>query len=531
MQNIEELAGMEAATQRSAGAGLRSDGDPAPKKRTVKIRSPIIARPAPVLHQAPPRTLNWAPIITGVGLSYILAIGAIDLLTPHGMRFEFFYLLGCALVGWAVGLRFGLLLTIFSALFMVSEDLHGTLTGGLGWTVWWNSVARLAGFAATVWLADKAGRLTRALEGTVRERTASLQMEVEEHRSTLAQLRETLQIFRQMTENITEVFWVTNPAKSRVNFVSIEFERIWGQPRQTVYNSHNTWLEAIHPEDRERIKEATYTKQITGEYDEQYRVVRPDGSMRWVHDRAFPVRDENGEVYRIAGITEDITERKRNEEALRRNEERMRATIIETSDREQARIGQDIHDGLCQQLVGAAFDAKTLVRALGSQMRPETKTAERIYKVLDEAISESRRVSQGLYPVRLKIEGLVPALEELAGRMSERFGVQCVCEASGAVECAETTATHLYRIAQEAVNNAIKHSGANSICIRLVASAEKIELEVKDNGMGIEHSNSGRSGMGMHIMNYRAGSVGGTVGVNGSAGGTVVRCVVPGRGK
>src|SRR5437879_6195553 len=183
MQNIEELAGMEAATQRSAGPGLRTDGDPAPKKRTVKIRSPVIARPAPILHQAPPKTLNWAPIITGIGLCYILAIGAIDLLTPFGMRFEFFYLLGCTLVGWAAGLRFGLLLTISSAIFMFSEDIHGAVTRGLAWTVWWNSMARLAGFAATVWLADKAGKLTRSLEGTVRERTASLQVEVEEHRS------------------------------------------------------------------------------------------------------------------------------------------------------------------------------------------------------------------------------------------------------------------------------------------------------------------------------------------------------------
>ena len=443
------------------------------------------------------------------------------------MHFDFFYLLGCALVGWCVGVRSGVLLVGFSAALLVLEDAHAASGRPLAWTMWWNSAARIAGFTATVWLASKAGGLMRSLETTIRDRTASLQSEVEEHRTTLAQLRDTLQIFRQLTENITQVFWVTNPAKSRVNFVSVGFERVWGQSRQSVYNSPGVWLEAVHPEDRERIKEATYTRQITGDYDEEYRLVRPDGTVCWVHDRAFPVRDDNGEVYRIAGITEDITDRKRNEEALRRSEERMRATIIETSDREQARIGQDIYDGLCQQLVSAAFDAKSLVRLLEGKNRTETKTAERIYTVLDEAITESRRVSQGLYPVRLRLEGLVPALEELASRVSERFGVVCTYEAVGTVVCSETTATHLYRIAQEAVNNAVKHSGAKAISIRLTALTNKIQLDVNDNGKGIDTSQEKRNGMGMHIMDYRAESIGGKVTVAGTGSGTAVLCEVP----
>ena len=129
-------------------------------------------------------------------------------------------------------------------------------------------------------------------------------------------LRETLELFRQVTENITEVFWVTDPAKTRVNYVSRGFERVWGQPRQAVYTKPSAWLDAVYAEDRERVTQATYTKQITGDYDEEYRVQRPDGSLCWVHDRAFPVRNERAEVYRIVGITEDVTAHKRSEQLL-----------------------------------------------------------------------------------------------------------------------------------------------------------------------------------------------------------------------
>src|SRR4051812_10729399 len=204
MQNIEELAGLEVAHHApgtrwpgdsSPGGRSISTDDATPKKRTVKIRSPIIARPAPAFHQAPPKSVNWGPVVTGIGLIYVLSIGAIDLVTPHGMHFDFFYLLGCALVGWCVGVRSGVLLVGFSAALLVLEDAHAASGRPLAWTMWWNSAARIAGFTATVWLASKAGGLMRSLETTIRDRTASMQSEVEEHRTTLAQLRDTLQIF------------------------------------------------------------------------------------------------------------------------------------------------------------------------------------------------------------------------------------------------------------------------------------------------------------------------------------------------
>jgi PAS domain S-box-containing protein len=122
--------------------------------------------------------------------------------------------------------------------------------------------------------------------------------------------------FRQLTENIREVFWMTDPAKNEMVYISPGYEEVWGRTCEGLYASPRNWLDAIHPDDRERVLEAALTKQVSGEYDEVYRIVRPDGSIRWIQDRAFPVRNAAGEVYRIAGIAEDITREKRAEARL-----------------------------------------------------------------------------------------------------------------------------------------------------------------------------------------------------------------------
>ena len=137
-------------------------------------------------------------------------------------------------------------------------------------------------------------------------------------------LRASQERFRQLAENIREVFWITNPAKTEMLYVSPGYEEIWGRTCESLYTSPASWEETIHPEDRGRVMNAVLTKQISGQYDEAYRIVRPDGSHRWIHDRAFPIRDDSGEVFRIVGIAEDITRRKETEDALRDAEARYR---------------------------------------------------------------------------------------------------------------------------------------------------------------------------------------------------------------
>ena len=179
-------------------------------------------------------------------------------------------------------------------------------------------------------------------------------------------------------------------------------------------------------------------------------------------------------------------------------------------------------------MIGAAFAANSLEQALTAQEVTESARARKICSLLDEAITESRRVARGLYPVLLKTEGLWPALVELAGIVTERFGIQCICTGNPtALSYDTTTAMHLYRIVQEAVSNAVKHSGARKIFIRLAEGQTGVHLEVKDDGKGLQRPAQTRAGMGLHIMEYRARSVGAELRFSSDTCGTLVSCRLP----
>ena len=138
--------------------------------------------------------------------------------------------------------------------------------------------------------------------------------------------------FRQLAEHIRGVFWITDPAKQDMLYISPGYEESWGRSCESLYASPQSWLEAIHPEDRARVFEAATHKQAIGTYDEQYRILRPDGVIRWIGDRAFPIRDSSGIVYRIVGFAEDITDQIRIQESLRASEERLELVITGSSD-------------------------------------------------------------------------------------------------------------------------------------------------------------------------------------------------------
>lgn len=139
---------------------------------------------------------------------------------------------------------------------------------------------------------------------------------ITDRKQTEQALRESEERFRQLAENIDSIFWMTNPAKNKMIYVSPAYETIMGRTCESLYTHPLDFVEAIHPDDRDRIITAL-PKQVRGEYNEEYRIIRPDGEMRWLRDRAFPIHNEAGEVYRVVGLAEDISDRKRSEEALR----------------------------------------------------------------------------------------------------------------------------------------------------------------------------------------------------------------------
>jgi signal transduction histidine kinase len=228
------------------------------------------------------------------------------------------------------------------------------------------------------------------------------------------------------------------------------------------------------------------------------------------------VRLEDRRIF--TGFVRDITERKR-----------LEREILEISDREQRRIGHDLHDGLCQHLAGIELMSQVLEQKLAPQSRDAAKRAGAIAKNVREAISQTRSLARGLSPVTLESEGLASALHELAVNTEKLFNVKCRFDGDPEVSAPNhAVATHLFRLAQEAVSNAIKHGKAGRITIHLKAGPERIYLAVNDNGKGFPKKSPKRTGMGLRIMQSRTGMIGGILTIERNAGGgTSVICSAP----
>jgi PAS domain S-box-containing protein len=226
--------------------------------------------------------------------------------------------------------------------------------------------------------------------------------------------------------------------------------------------------------------------------------------------------EKQGKAVEVEGIARDITERKRLEKE-----------ILEISNREQQRIGHDLHDGVCQQLAGIAYRVDILADQLQEKKFPEASEAERIGGLVNDAITQTRSVARGLFPVHLEESGLVLALEDLAANATNLFKIKCDFAGNGPAPPLENgVAAHLYYIAQEAVLNAVKHGNAAHVTISLKHAGSHYELSIRDNGSGFEPGNGNSKGMGVRIMQYRARTIGATLDLKSAPGdGTRITCV------
>ena len=436
----------------------------------------------------------------------------------------------------------------------------------------------------------------------------------------------------QLTENIREVFWLSSADGSEMYYVSPAYEEIFGLSCESLYQRSDSYMEIVHPTDRKALTDLMQAD-TKDNFEAEFRILREDGETRWLRTRGFPIRNDAGEVYRLAGLTEDVTEHKLAEEALKKSEARHRALleampdlmfridkngtildynahttlplyrppreflgrnvteifpdfaervleavkntldagttqsveyrltmdnfesdfearfvrsaedevlavvrditehkrlekeVLDVSNREQQRIGHDLHDGISQQLTGIALLCKALQSKLSANDVPEASEARQIEELVDDAIAQTRSLARGLAPVQLEEGGLSAALEELAHGVESRHAVRCRLRWDEEFPVqSHAFATHLYRIAQEAVQNALKHGDPSSIAIRVVRDDGRMRLSVQDDGSGLDSDADG-GGMGLHIMRYRARMIDATLEIRPAPDkGTVVTC-------
>lgn len=242
-------------------------------------------------------------------------------------------------------------------------------------------------------------------------------------------------------------------------------------------------------------------------------VVKALTSLRKLHNEL-----EERVRQRTAALTSEMQERARLEKE-----------IVEISEREQRRIGHDLHDNLCQHLTATAMAGQVLGEKLAAKSLPETADANEVVRLIGDGIVLTRNLAHGISPVEMEVEGLVTALHELAANISKMSRIGCAfeCDSPPAIHDANT-ATQLYRIAQEAINNAIRHGKPKQIVMSLSNRKERVELTIEDDGVGLPDDWQKNRGLGTRIMAHRAAMIGGTFSIEPNpTGGTFVKCSIP----
>jgi len=341
--------------------------------------------------------------------------------------------------------------------------------------------------------------------------------------------RESEERFRQLAENIDGYVWLTSLDDSEVYYLSPGYEKITGRSCASVYQDPESWTKIIHPDDRDRVL-AVARGPLRNEVRQlEYRIVRPDGSVRWIRDRAFPVRNAAGAVYRIAGIGEDITARKQAEEDLRQSYERVQALsrqLIAAQDTERRRLARELHDEVGQALTAVKMSLQAVQRDPGSAASAGRLTDS--MEVVTRVLGQVRNLSLDYWPLMLEDLGLGDALESYVDRQAQRWPIKVrFVKALRDSAMPALTALACFRVAQEALTNIARHAQAQNVSVELHQDDAELRLTVRDDGVGFDPTQKGTT-VGLQSMRERVSILGGQFAIDSAPGqGTVVRACFP----
>ena len=370
-------------------------------------------------------------------------------------------------------------------------------------------------------------------------------------------LRQTQHNYETLVHSVEGIVWEANAHDSQFTFVSQQAWRLLGYPAERWLRNRNFWKNHLHPKDREWVlkfrSQAVATKK---DCVLEYRMIRADRRIVWLRDSMSVSQDTRGQL-KLRGIMVNITERKEAEEALRRvyddlevrieertaeltasnvellreigERKRLEKELVEITETERRRIGQNLHDDLGQLLTGIAFMTQSLAEKLAEGSVPEVNDTARIQTLVNQAIRHTRVLSRDLTSAELDETDLAASLQALARHVGGLFEASCRFRSEGTIpSLSEGVARQLFYIAQEAATNAIKHGRPRHVWIVLSGRPDQLSLTIRNDGVPFSRALVANTGMGLRIMNYRARIIGASFEVGtGREGGTVVHCAVP----
>lgn len=427
------------------------------------------------------KSFHWFIPAPAVGGIWVLGSGLVDWLTGSELAVSAFYLPGIILTAWISGRKASLWIALLAASIWLTAELAGPIHYSRPFIPYWNAVIRLSIFVVT----------------------ALLTSEVRMRRQTETALQHQKDIFSSILDSMRDSVVVADH-DGRIIVYNPTAQHLFG-PVELGRNA-NDWATQIEenlldPSPGIHERKHPLRQALAGQFAGPGEI-----SLRKEHSAArtqlgltaLPLVGHDANQAGMILVFNDLT--------ARRNLENQ---ISQASEREQRRIGQDLHDGVCQHLVGVAFAAATLQSELEHMNLPaQAAGAAEIADFVREGIRQTKDLARGLYPTGIE-EGLEIALKSLASITRDRLGIPChYSQTGGDFVLAMTTAGHLYRIAQEAVNNAVRHAKCQNIRIQLTRKADELVLEVMDDGIGLGSSHHPDRGIGLQIMQYRANLVG-----------------------
>lgn len=340
--------------------------------------------------------------------------------------------------------------------------------------------------------------------------------------------RENMERLRQIAEHVNGVLWLgeRGPWGEAFLYVSPRYDDLWRLDRTVLQEKPDAWLEAVHPDDRARAAAAFAAPAAQGEQECEYRLLRADGSVRWIRDYAFPIRDVDGTARRVARMSQDVTAERDAANAQRMRE--LARGVQAATEEERRRIARELHDELGQALTGIKFRLATLTTGREDEdpVARTTRASRECVHEIDAAMESVHGMIHRLHPPILDDLGLVAALRSHVDSFARRTGIACdVHLPASEPELSREQLSALFRVGQEALTNVARHAHAAHVDLRLDVDARHARLTIADDGRGVADA---RPGFGTRGMGERAALLDGTFAVEPRPdGGTIVRLELP----